>query len=679
MSKNGKNRAFQPGRPEAVADPAKRETLKKLGTLGLLALVDIGALASCGRKVISASAKERKVIVLGIDGIDPRIVEGLMAQGKLPNMKRLQEMGTYRRMTGTIPPQSPVAWATVCTGQDPSGHEIYDFIERDPKTYFPYFSIARSEGASKSLAVGKWNIPLSQGKMELLRKGRTLWDHLTEAGIPADVYRVPSNFPPNDTGARQLTGLGAPDIRGSYGEFSYYTEAPVKNAKDISGGEVLKVAAREGLIKTRIRGPKNSLQKGEPDTYADFEIWLDRGHKLAKISLQGQEMLLKQGEWSEWLSVNFEMVPHVKSVSGICRFYLKEVAPHLKLYATPVNIDPKNPEVPITAPMDFAGELAKKFGRFYTQGFPHDVKALRHGIFSDDEYLQQSGIAYSEECRMWEAALNEFHRGLLFYYFATSDRTQHMFWRTMDPRHPAYDPKEARANGSAIEDCYRDSDKLVGQALEALDGQTTLIVMSDHGFSPYYRSFNLNSWLAENGYLAGADIQQSEADIFSGADWGRTAAYGLGFNAVYINLQGREPQGSVDPNDRANLIQQIAEGLEQVLDPKTGERIIVKAYPGDSVYAHPDLQKTPDLVVGYAPGYRCSDESVLGTLTKNIVEDNRDKWSGDHCIDYQHVPAMLLANKPVQNEAPALENIAASVLAEFGIKKPADMTGESIW
>ena len=652
--------------PDSPPDPTKRDTLKKLAALGLLALVDVGALSSCGQRALSPTSREGKVIVLGLDGLGSWYVSRLMAEGKLPNMSRLKGLGGFRSLATTIPPQSPVAWATFITGRDPGGHGIYDFIQRDPRTYLPYLSIARTEAPEKTLSVGQWKLPISKGKVELLRGGRAFWDVLADTGVPAVVYRVPSNFPPQDTGAKQLAGLGAPDLRGTYGEFSYYTDAPPEGADDISGGAVYPVTVSNGRVRARLIGPSNTLRQDSADSYADFDIWVDRDHGLAKIVVQGRELLLRQGEWSPWTPVRFEMLPHIKSVAGICRFYLKEVSPHLKLYVTPINVDPADPALPISAPAEFASELARRHGRFYTQGFPQDVKALRHGILDDGEYLQQSEIVMSEARGMYESALNEFSRGLLFYYFSTTDRTQHMFWRTMDPRHPAHDPRLAAEFGSVIEACYRTSDELVGQALEACDDDTTLIVLSDHGFAPYYRSFNLNTWLAEKGYLAGRGLSDPDASIFSHADWYNTVAYALGFNALYLNLQGREPYGTVIPDEREALARHLADELRRVRDPETGDRVIENVYLAPEVYSDDTKEHAPDLVVGYARGYRCADQSVLGEATDWLVRDNRDKWSGDHCIDRSLVPGMLLSNKPLEAEQPALPDVTAAVLAEFG-------------
>jgi predicted AlkP superfamily phosphohydrolase/phosphomutase len=411
----------------------------------------------------------------------------------------------------------------------------------------------------------------------------------------------------------------------------------------------------------------------------DLTIWVDREHKAAKLAVSGQEVVLREGEWSEWVPLEFEMMPHVESVAGMCRFFLKQVSPHLKLYVTPINVDPLDPAIPISAPTDFVTQLAEKHGRFYTQGFPEDVKALRSGVLDDAEYLQQVHGSVEEEVRMYESALHEFRRGLLCYYFSATDRHQHMFWRTIDPKHPAYNAKAAREYGPVIETTYEMSDRLVKMALEAADGETTLIVMSDHGFGPYYRSFNVNAWLAQNGYLVGNGPWEEEAGLYSdNMQWGATRAYAVGFNAVYLNLQGREANGSVGEAERAGLVKQLSQDLLRARDPETGAPIVSRVYTrADFASEAPD--RAPDLVVGYASGYRCADASVLGGAAGPVVEDNRDKWSGDHCIDRALVPGMCVASKQLTADAPGLADVTATLLAEFGVRPPREMIGKPMW
>jgi predicted AlkP superfamily phosphohydrolase/phosphomutase len=659
---------------EGPADPERREALKRLLVLGAAAAVAPAALSGCVRRASSPLRKETRVVVLGLDGLDARLIERWMAEGKLPNFSRLRQTGGYGRLASTSPPQSPVAWATVATGVGPEEHGIFDFIQRDPKTYVPYLSIARTEGASRTLSLGDWRIPLSGAQVLRGRQGKTFWEALAEEGVPCSVYRLPTQYPVGGSGANELAGLGAPDLRGTYGEFSYYTDVPPAGSRGISGGAVYRVTVSNGHARCRLIGPPNALRRDDPESSVEFDVWMDAARKVAKIAVQEQELLLRQGEWSEWVPISFPLVPHLKSAAGICRFYLKQAGPHLGLYVTPINVDPADPALPVAAPDAFARSLAERFGRFYTVGFPEDVKALRHDILDEDEYLHQTGIAVDEARRMHEHELSTFRRGLLFSYFSFTDRTQHMFWRAMDSHHPLYRARLGREYGPVIERAYQEADALVGRTMETLDGDTTLLVLSDHGFGPYYRSFHLNTWLAQNGYLSGVAAWDGQADLFGNADWARTAAYALGFNGVYLNLRGREEQGVVEAAERESLLTRLAADLEQVRDPETGARVIAAAHRTESKLT----DRAPDLIVGYAQGYRCSDESVLGSVPKGLVADNLDKWSGDHCVDQMLVPGVVFANKPIADRG-SLADIAPSLLAAFGLTPPSQMKGKTLW
>ncbi len=673
------NRPNKDGRRRVVGDvppePGRREALKKLGALGALALLDAGALASCGRRLSSPQMeRERKLLILGIDGLDARITERMMARGELPNLRRLRDTGGFGSVTSTIPPQSPAAWASLITGRDPGGHGIVDFVHRDAETYETISSGTATAPPKYALPVGQWRVPLSGSQVDSLRRGTAFWDRLAARGIPCEVHRVPANFPPTDSGAKQIAGLGVPDARGTLGTCSYYSDVPVEENQ---GLETHPVKVANGVVQARLNGPRNSLRSGWPTTSVELGVYLDGHSRVAKIAVQGQEIILRQREWSDWVPVRFVMVPQVKTVTGICRFYLKEVTPNFKLYVTPVQFDPVDPALPIAAPAGFARELAGRHGRFHTLGLPEDTAALGGGALDDDEYLHQAGLCLAEARRIWESALAEFDRGLLFYYFGYTDRNQHVFWRASDPRHPAFEPRLGREYGAVVEDCYRLSDELAGEALQASDDDTTLIVVSDHGFAPFYRKFYLNTWLANNGYLSVRDFSEG-APIAAAADWSQTLAYGIGLNGLYLNLAGRESKGIVSREQRESLLRRLAKELYAIRDPETGDAVFSHVAVADEVYSSSQPAVTPDLILGYAPGYRSAVASALGRMTSEELRDNTNKWSGDHCIDRDAVPGIVLSNRPLRRERVSLPDITATALAEFGLDRPDDVLGQSI-
>jgi predicted AlkP superfamily phosphohydrolase/phosphomutase len=256
----------------------------------------------------------------------------------------------------------------------------------------------------------------------------------------------------------------------------------------------------------------------------------------------------------------------------------------------------------------------------------------------------------------------------MFYYFGHIDQVSHMMWRAMDPGHPAFTSADLPYR-SVVENLYIEIDGIVGDTASRLRPEDLLVVMSDHGFSSWRRSFSLNSWLRDNGYLAVRDpAATTDAGLFSNVDWTRTRAYGLGLNGLYINVRGREAHGIVDGAERAGLAAELAGRLAGAVDPKTGGRAINRVFRREDVYhvsGHEDI--APDLIVGYAKGTRSSDDSALGMVPREVLTDNTDAWSGDHCMDPAVVPGILLLSRPLRREASSLETLASALLGEFGI------------
>jgi len=652
----------------------RREVLKVMG--GVTVAASLGGLGKGW-----AAKPSRKVMVLGIDGMDPKLLARYMARGKMPNARKLVRMGGFQPLVTSIPPQSPVAWANFITGMNPGGHGIFDFIHREPETFIPYLSTSKTSPPSKTISLGEWEIPLSSGEVNLLRGGKAFWNILEENGVDCTIFRIPSNFPPDESKARTLSGMGTPDILGTYGTFSYFTDDPPENFKDMGGGKVFPVEVKDNKVVAHLIGPRNTFRKGSPKSTVEFTIWIDSHNPVAKIEVQGQEILLREGEWSDWVVVEFEMVPLLEKVSGICRLYLKKAHPKFKLYVSPININPADPALPISTPSDYAQKLVREVGYFYTQGMPEDTKALSNQVLTDSEYLEQAQFVLNERLKFYDYELNHFKEGFFFFYFSSLDLNSHMFWRAMDPNHPLYSPELNKKFGWFIPYLYQKMDEVIGRAMERMDDKTTLMVMSDHGFVSFRRGFNLNTYLLNNGYAALEDpFSQEETEFFNNVDWTRTRAYGLGINSLYLNLAGREMQGIVTTGAEANsLIDELAKRLIQVKDPLTGENVITHAYKPDQVYSGPYAKKAPDLILGYNRHYRSSWETILGKYPREEFVDNDDKWSGDHCMDNIFLPGVFLCSKKFAAEHPALYDLAPSILSEFGIKKPQNMIGTSIW
>jgi predicted AlkP superfamily phosphohydrolase/phosphomutase len=325
--------------------------------------------------------------------------------------------------------------------------------------------------------------------------------------------------------------------------------------------------------------------------------------------------------------------------------------------------------------------LAKQIGEFHTQGIAEDTKALTAGVLDDKEYLEQARTVLAEHRRAFDVEFPKFQQGLFFFYFSSLDLNAHMMWRLTDPSHPAYDAALAAQYGSSLEEFYEQIDQVLGEVMPKVDDNTTLLVLSDHGFAPYRRSFNLNTWLLNNGYVARkAGTGGDSSEPFTDVDWSRTRAYSLGLNGLYLNLRGREREGIVESGAQAEaLLREIRQKLLEVRDPKDGSQVITRIDLASEAYQGPYARSGPDALVGYNRGYRAGWKTILGAFPADLLEDNTNAWSGDHCMDFTKVPGVLLSNRKIDVQNPALTDIAPTILSEFGIAKTKDMMGQSVF
>ena len=639
----------------------------RIGTAGavLLAVCALALATGCGGRAHVVAGQ--KVIVLGIDGFDHQLTRELLAAGRLPNLARLAQQGGFTPLATSTPPLSPVAWSTFITGLDPGAHGIFDFIHREPDTLASFLSTSRTVPPGRILTLGPWQFPLSSGRVELLRGGEAFWEVLEARGIETTIVRMPANFPPSGKATRELSGMGTPDMLGTYGIFTLFSSKPdVFERRDVSGGVIQPIDVIDGVARGTIEGPSHPYRVTPTPMTVDFAAHVDARGEAVQIVIGDETRVLEVGEWSSWVPVGLPLLPF-QTLPGELRFLLKSLTPYFELYVSPINFDPYAPALPISTPEDYAADLADAEGRFYTQGMPEDTRARNVEALTADELLAQARLTADETRRQFRYVLDQFRDGLLFYYFGHVDQVSHVMWRSLDPGHPAYTEVDAQYR-AVIGDLYVEMDAVVGQAMAALGPNDLLIVMSDHGFAPWRRAVNVNSWLRDHGYLAVTDARAATAPGLAGVDWTKTRAYAVGLNGVYLNLQGRESKGIVPPGEASRLSAEIAAAMEATIDPATNTPAITKAFVTAAAFAgraYPRIE--PDIVVGYARGTRVASDSALGIVGPDVFSDNREPWSGDHSMDPAHVPGVLFTSRPLKVPSDRLQTLAASILAEFGV------------
>lgn len=677
-----------------TAPAESRFNRRKLLQRSAIAVAGTGALAAggvwlSGRTRVSRSLG-KKVIVIGVDGMDPRLCESMMREGQLPHLAKLRDAGGFTPLGTSTPPQSPVAWANFINGSGPGSHGIFDFIHRHPdKQCDPFYSAAETVAGQGGIEIGDYNLQLDFWPFEhqptatvLRRQGTPFWDYLDAAKIPSTFYDLPSNYPPSPSQYgyhRCISGMGTPDMLGSYGTYQHFADNNPQDPVEEGGGKRFRLTFENDTARARLVGPENTILKKPAPVHIDFLVHRDRATNAALIEIQGQKLLLKSGQWSTWQKLDFALstpsfVPE-QHASGICRFYLQEVAPNFRLYVTPINIDPSDPAVTMCEPADLLPTISDKLGLFGTLGFQEDHKARSNNVFVDDEFAKQAAHVLEERLALFDYAVDDYDDGLLFFYFSSSDLQSHMFWWDTDDRHPIRTSSEAQKWHEHLRGLYRRLDQVVGDVMGRYGSRASIIVMSDHGFANFGRQFNLNSFLRYAGYLGPPECTSIMKDV----DWSQTVAYGLGINGLYLNLKGRERDGIVDPGEeRETLLKELIERLTAITDVG-GNPIIRGVYRSDEIYQGDATAFAPDLIVGYARGYRASWATCLGDLTDDILLDNDQAWSADHCADALEVPGVLFSNRKVLAQSPSLIDVAPSILAEYGLKAPSSMTGKSFF
>jgi predicted AlkP superfamily phosphohydrolase/phosphomutase len=620
-------------------------------------------------------ARVRQVVIVGLDGQDPELTDRFLREGLLPNFARLAERGSYLRLDTSFPAESPVAWSCFQTGCNPGRHRVFDFLVPGHRSYVPELCSAKVTAQARTLRIGPWRIPLGRPSIDLGRKSKSFWRILGEHGIFSTVIRVPITFPPEKFHGALLSAMCVPDLKGSQGTFSYYSSDPGERGK-FTGGTQIPVDVRDGVVRSHVSGPDNTLVEGGGELRLPFEVRVGRNGTPSVLRIGGRSWPLPLGEYTPWIDLKFRPLPGF-GVRGICRFYLKQAEPHFKLYMTPVNIDPDKPALPISHPWTYAVYLSKTQGRFATLGLAEDTWALNERVLDERAFLQQAWSIHEERERMLFDALEKTRRGAVVCVFDVTDRVQHMFFRYLEPDHPANAGKDVERHRETIRDLYRRMDDLVGRVQARLPEDAVLMVMSDHGFKPFRRGVNLNTWLWRNGYLE-LTGQRTGAAWYEDVDWSRTRAYAVGLGGIYLNLRGRRPRGIVSPGDEeARLRAEIRAKLGGLHDDERSAPAVAEVYDLKERYQGPYVGDAPDLLVGFRPGWRVSWSCATGVIDEWVFEDNVKSWSGDHCMNPPDVPGIFFCNRRVPGERIDIMDVGPTVLDLFGVDVPAHCDGRA--
>ncbi len=687
-----------------------------LATLGVLVVLLLGVVAGCGGEkavapaatapesantsqtppsaepavsedtaapAASALQSKGRVVILGFDGVEPSIVDAMFAANELPNLAKLRDEGSYKRLTSAIPPQSPSAWSSFITCKNTGAHGIYDFVARDPAIYIPKPGFGRTEH-TKLDDNGAVTQP---ARFVNYRKGDSFWKVADAQGSKITSLMVPFAFPADDmTQGHMLCGLGVQDIRGTDSSYFSFSDTYEKQ-ESVAGGALYPLVFDGDTAKVTIPGARDTRGKfGTPSAFvnADISFKVDRAAHTVAVTTPTETITAKKDEWSQWVRWRFELSPSY-SVHAISRFYVIDAGEHVNIYMACLQYDPKSPYIRFTTPEGFSGELEDRYGLFKTIGWDFDTHALRKDTLTEDAFLSDVAqtMAWHERLVLDEMDKD---KNMLIAAWTGPDRVSHMFWRFRDQKHPLYTEEGAKKYGRAVEDTYKKMDEIVGKVFAKLGPDDLFMILSDHGFKSFRKGLNVNTWLVRNGYLtikgqpdaATASLNDPAQYLDTIYDWTTSKAYSVGMGSIFLNLEGREGQGIVTEAESGALIKEIRDKLLALTDPETGAKVFDNIYTSE-VFTGEATANAPDLQLAYADGFQSSKATASGRAPEAIIEANDDKWSGEHASsDVANTPGIFFSNKKVNTDAPRIIDLGVTALTYLGTKVPADFEGKPL-
>ncbi|MHC4892797.1 MAG: alkaline phosphatase family protein, partial [Planctomycetota bacterium] len=440
------------------------------------------------------------------------------------------------------------------------------------------------------------------------------------------------------------------------------------------GGQQYQVRRSGNTIASNLTGPHGA---DGSRMKCPFTVELDDSARKAKVTVGDETHEVGFREYTPWMVCSFD------GVQGIARFYIQDWDDEgVGIYVTPINIDPDKPAMPISHPFVYSIYLAKMQGPYATLGLAEDTWALNERVVDEEAFLKQAWLIFEERKKQLWDVLDKTKKGFVTVVFDTTDRISHMFYRYLDPDHPANQGKDIEKHKEVIPKLYAKMDDFLAEIRAKIGDEkdTVLMVLSDHGFCNFTRCVNMNSWLRDEGYLVLKEGKTASGDYFADVDWDKTRAFTLGLTGIFINRKGREGKGIVEPGTELDsLCAEIKGKLEAMRDPKTGDAVVKEAFITKDLQSGPYADMAPEILVGYHRNYRHSWDCATGGVSEEIYSDNTKSWSGDHCVDPRLVPGVFWCNRPINTEAPNILDIAPTALDLFGVSIPRYMQGAPLF
>ena len=634
-----------------------------------------------------------KIVVLSVPGLDPERVEEGMKDGWLPNFRRLRTNGTLISMVAPLPPSATATAASFLTGSGLERHRIAGDVRRGYQDGAPVptpgayrvdwsateelFPRGAPEGYPAQFPMVRSN--LSYPSLPALLNG---------AGLRTRILRSEIGFSALVGENTEVLGAGAmPDLAFGQGSYTFAKEdrSLPERQRTGRGGILLRslpsMSGRDfDTFLVPVEGPPGMLP-GRPDRIVTVvKVRLSPGRARGTAETGEDLVELVAGHWSRPLVLRFSIGPSL-DLFGRSRLYLRPTGKKsMELYIEPTDFVPARtpPWLSLSYPEAWAGDLERLYGPLprFSSPFPGD--ALVDGLLDGRDAAAALAASFAAQQRLMEAQLVEGNFDLFYQSFSLLEETA-LVGPGANEEIDFFGRRVTRLR--LLDAATAAVDKLLGAALAVMDSgklgeQVTVILLSPYGVSPALRFLDLNRFLVNRGdlFLSGSP----ELPFRERIDWSRSKAYSMGYGGVYVNLEGREPQGIVPRGEATSYISSLEADLLQVRDTVADENVVKTTWRFTTFVPDLDSHGFPDLMVGLGKGYTV-DRSAgqflrIGPL---LGATGTGAGPGSAANAPVAVPGMLgISRVGLSVELPTVQDVAATALSLLGVGIPESVTGK---
>jgi len=527
----------------------------------------------------------RRAIVIGLDAMSPKLTLRFVKEGILPNIKELMDRGVFAKALPCYPAWTPTNWSTVATGAYPGTHGIFMWGTHKPGK--AHEEQSRGQAMSSSLCEAEY---IWEAAARAKRKSVLFYfvgyPQTTDKAIHVDWFMNPGSYYFELCPAACYTNQGPVGEKLSFKPCTGWRNLPNASTKPLEAS--IQVTPKSGGA-----GPTYEiLLTGTRGTYDTVLISKEKDFDKA--------VALQVGQWSGWLYEEFWL--DQRKVRAPVRFKLVELSKdgsQLRLYRSQVY-----PLEGFTVPHGLARTLTKRFGPYINEGVG---EAFYRG-WIDWETLEEE-YRYQIE---WVGAASRYlmestKAALYFNHWHFLDLLQHHCLGKVDPVGGEFDPSKAEEAWDRLRKGYVLADMLVGELASIADGDTLMIVVSDHGNSPNRKRVSLVNLFLDKGWMRASPGPDGKMRL----DPARSKAF-INSLHIYVNLKGREPGGIVPPEEYEPLRNEIIRTLRDLRDPADGEPAICLAVKKEEAgFMGMWGEGVGDIIFVYSPGHAWSGPEVL--------------------------------------------------------------------